>query len=226
MKLDGNTTKTVKSMQAAFFDLDGTLIDSRKDLAASVNLTRRDFGLSPLPLERVVACVGEGVRRLLTLTIPERPSEIDEAMKRMRIHYHAHLLDATTLYPGVREALDMLGDQGWLRAVVTNKNREYVEPILAGLGVKECFGAFVGGGEIPELKPDPAPVILAGRRLGLTDLRGCWMVGDHFTDLEAGRRLEMQRCFCRFGLGNPRGETYDLAVDSLVEFAQHVGRAK
>ena len=212
-------------MKAIFFDLDGTLIDSRADLVTAVNLTRGDFDLPALPAELVASYVGEGLRRLVARAMPESLERLDEAVARARAHYGAHLLDQTTLYPGVAEALRMLGAQGWRRAVVTNKPREFIRSILEGLGVAGEFEAWVGGGDTVALKPDPAPVWLAASRLGLDDLRGSWVAGDHFTDLEVGRRLALQRCYCRYGFGDPRGEAFDLAVDALVELAQAVGRA-
>ena len=210
-------------MKAVFFDLDGTLIDSRADLATAVNLTRREFGLPELPVGQVVSCVGEGMRRLVQRAMPEHPGRLDEAVGRVRAHYGAHLLDQTTLYSGVAEALRLLGAQGWKRAVVTNKPRVFIGPILKGLGVAGEFEALVGWGDTAALKPDPEPVLLAAKRLGIADLRGSWVAGDHFTDLEAGRRLGLQRCYCRYGFGDPRGEGFDLAVDSLLELARHLG---
>ncbi|MFZ4395688.1 MAG: HAD family hydrolase [Kiritimatiellia bacterium] len=209
-------------MKAIFFDLDGTLIDSRADLASAVNRTRRDFGLPELPVDQVTACVGEGLRLLVARAMPEARARHEEAVGCVRAYYGAHLLDRTTLYPGVAEALRALGEQGWKRAVVTNKPREYVRPILEGLGVAAEFEALVGGGDTPTIKPDPAPLLLAAARLGLSDLRGSWVVGDHFTDLEAGRRAGLLRCYCRYGFGDPRGEGFDLAVDSLLELARQL----
>lgn len=213
-------------MPAVFFDLDGTLIDSRADLALAVNLTRHDYGLPLLPEAQVASYVGEGLRLLVARALPEQPESLDDAVARTRVHYAAHLLDQTTLYPGVKEGLQQLGAQGWQRAVVTNKPREFVQPILAGLGVAKLFEALVGGGDAPNLKPDPALILLAATRLGLSDLGDSWMAGDHFTDLEAGRRAGVRRCFCRYGFGSPREAVFDLAVDSLIELADHLGAAR
>jgi phosphoglycolate phosphatase len=205
-------------MKTALFDLDGTLIDSRADIALAVNLTRQDFGLPPKPMAAIVACVGEGVRLLIERVSPERPDLWDAMLLRQREHYREHLLDQTALYPGVAQTLRVLRDAGWRLSVVTNKPGSFTRPILEGLGVLGCFGAVVGGGDCPELKPDPAPLRLAAAQLGVTLDAGDWMIGDHVTDLEAGRRAGVKRCFCRFGFGEVRGESYELAVDRLDGF--------
>ena len=205
-------------MKTALFDLDGTLIDSRADLALAVNLTRQDFGLAPKPQETIVACVGEGVRVLVERAIPERPELWDDMLARQREHYRAHFLDQTRLYPGVREALSALCGAGWHLGVVTNKPGVFTRPILDRLGVLGFFGAVVGGGDCPALKPDPAPLRLAAAQMGVTLAPDDWMIGDHVTDLEAGARAGIRRCFCRYGFGESRGAAYELAVDRLDGF--------
>jgi phosphoglycolate phosphatase len=205
-------------MTGIIFDLDGTLIDSRADLALAVNLTRAEMGLAPLAQERVVGFVGEGVRRLLTRAIPERPDRLEQALEINQRHYRAHLLDQTRLYPGVAAALERLRRRGARLMVVTNKPREFTDLILDGLGIAPLMSAVVGGGDCPELKPSPAPLRMALERAGCAS-EGSWMAGDHFTDLEAGRRAGLKRCFCRYGFGDPGRETWDLAVDELTGLA-------
>ena len=204
------------------FDLDGTLIDSRADLALAVNLTREELGLLAIPEDQVVGCVGEGVRTLLTRAIPERPQELERALAINQRHYRAHLLDRTLLYPGVRTALERLRRLDLPLMVVTNKPRAFTDLILEGLGIARLMAAVVGGGDCPALKPDPAPLRLALEQAGCAAV-GSWMVGDHFTDLEAGRRAGLKRCFCRYGFGDPRTETWDLAVDDLNQLADALG---
>jgi phosphoglycolate phosphatase len=204
------------------FDLDGTLIDSRADLALAVNLTRAELGLPPIPEAQVVGYVGEGVRVLLARALPERPEALERALAINQRHYRAHLLDRTRLYPGVATALERLRQRDLRLMVVTNKPREFTDLILDGLGIGRLMAAVVGGGDCPGLKPDPAPLLAALDQTGCA-AAGSWMAGDNFTDLEAGRRAGLNRCFCRYGFGDPRGESWDLAVDSLTELADHLG---
>jgi phosphoglycolate phosphatase len=210
-------------VRTVLFDLDGTLIDSRADLATAVNLTRRDFGLEPRPMETILAAVGEGVRRLIEQAIPEYPEHWEEMVARQREHYGAHLLDQTCLYPGVAETVRTLCERGWRLGVVTNKPAPFIRPILEGLGVAEAFSAVVGGGDCPHLKPDPAPLRLAAARMGSALQPTDWMVGDHFTDLAAGRNAGIRRAFCRFGFGEAREETFDLALDRMEELLDALG---
>jgi phosphoglycolate phosphatase len=207
-------------MKSALFDLDGTLIDSRADIVLAVNLARQDFGLAPRPASEIEACVGEGVPALIRRAIPERPDLWPELLACQRAHYRKHALDRTALYPGVLEALKGLSAKGWKMAVVTNKPSDVTTPILDGLGILRFFGAVVGGGDCESLKPDPAPLFLAASRLGVSLTPEDWMVGDHFADLEAGTRAGVRRCFCRYGFGDARGLSYELAVSRLDEFVE------
>ncbi|WP_306600990.1 HAD family hydrolase [Geothrix sp. 21YS21S-2] len=207
--------------RAVLFDLDGTLVDSRADLATGVNLTRVDLGLPPLEPAQVAGFVGDGVRKLLTRSLPECPGRLEEALELNRGHYGRHLLDATRLYPGVQAALEAVRAGGFRLAVVTNKPREFTLPILEGLGVLGLFGTVVAGGDCPDLKPDPRPLLLALERCG-SGAEGSWIAGDHHTDLEAGRRAGVKRCLCRYGFGTPGGEAWDLAVENLQELASHL----
>jgi len=82
----------------------------------------------------------------------------------------------------------------------------------------------VGGGDTPALKPDPAPLRLAAERMGVTLEADDWMAGDNFTDLEAGLRAGLRRCFCRYGFGEPRDETWDLAIDRFADLRESLSR--
>lgn len=210
-------------MNAAFFDMDGTLVDSRADLAAAVNATRREFGYAELPLEEVVACVGNGARYLLEHAIPEAAGRFDELWPMHMRNYSTHLLDTTSLYPGVRSTLAELHDRGWLMGIVTNKPGDFTRTILDHFGIARYFGAgIVGGGDCAEMKPSAMPLReaasrLRGHRLSSHD----WMVGDNWTDMECGRNAGVKTAFCTFGFGSLRDSRYNVKINRFDELLRH-----
>src|SRR2546422_10698608 len=126
------------------FDLDGTLIESKWDIATAVNLTLGDLGLPLRPQEEVSSFVGDGIKRLLRLAVgEENQARYEEALRIFRGHYLAHCLDRTRFYPGVEKVLDHFADKH--KAVATNKSLEYTRKILQGLGAHH-FAYVVGGG--------------------------------------------------------------------------------
>lgn len=192
-------------MHAAFFDVDGTLCDTRADLAATVNHTRADFGLRPLSQEAVLSYVGSGAKYLLSHAISELADKVDELWKVFSSHYAEHATEAVTLYPGVRETLDSLVEKGWKLGVVTNKPRFAVDAIFEKLDIAKYFGsAIVAGGDIAELKPSAAPLFACAEKLGHEVTREDWMIGDSWNDLDCAKNANVKAAFCAFGFGNPK----------------------
>lgn len=204
-----------------YLDFDGTIADTRADLAKAVNMTRAECGLAALPAEKIIECVGDGVRKLLERAIPERAGDIEPLVKLQAANYSKCWLDSTTLYPGVRETLAELSRRGWRIAIVSNKPEGACRTILAGLGIARDIGAVVGGGTIPQLKPDPAPIRAAAAALRSPLKRSDWMVGDNWTDLAAARAAGVRSAFCRWGFGNSRDERYNIAISSFSELLRH-----
>ena len=128
-------------MDLLIFDLDGTLIDSKLDLAHAVNATRSHMGMGALDHERVYSYVGNGAPVLIRRAMGEQATEpqVQEALEFFLEYYREHYLDYTTLYPGVREALDRLRDAGKQMAVLTNKPVRLSRAILDGLGRRRTF---------------------------------------------------------------------------------------
>ncbi|MDD2598419.1 MAG: HAD-IA family hydrolase [Kiritimatiellae bacterium] len=209
-------------MKTALFDLDGTLTDTRDDLTLAVNLTRADYNLPPITRDAVVAQVGNGVKALIDGIFDPLPESYELIINRYKAHYAAHLLVHTTLYPGVEHTLKTLHAAGWHLGVVTNKPSQFAAPILEGLGVAQLFSAVVGGGDCKLLKPDPASLLLAAERMGVVLDATDWMIGDHVTDLEAGRRAGLRTCFCEFGMGESRDVPYDAGIGRMDEFLLHI----
>ncbi len=205
-----------------FFDLDGTLIDSRGDIANSVNLTRGEYGLPPLPLEEVTTMVGNGMRQLMLRAMPDHAAVIDELVANNKRQYAEHLVKYTFVYPGVAEGLAQLRALGCKMAVTSNKTSELIPRILERLGILKFFDVTVGAGDVPVLKPDPGLLYLAAERMGVTLKPTDWVVGDHYTDLEVGRRAGIQVCHCAYGFGQARGEPFHIEVTDLRDFAAYL----
>ena len=203
-------------MNAMFFDMDGTLIDSKADLAATVNHTRRDLGLAALPLETVVGFVGQGARHLLAHTIPERTG--DEVAEIFRSHYAEHCCESVALYPGVRETLEELARRGWTLGINTNKPNFATKMILAKFGIAGLFGdAIVAGGDCAEMKPSARPLAQCAERMGRVLSPHDWMVGDSWTDLDCAANAGVKGAFCAYGFGQLRNSRYDLRVESFAD---------
>jgi len=169
------------------FDLDGTLIDSSRDLASGVNamLARLAPRHAPLPLDDVQRFIGDGARKLVerSLAAVGLQTPLEEAVPLFLAEYGQRLLQATRLYPGVLETLDRLRPRQL--AVLTNKPGGFSRTILEGLGVADRFVRVYGGDDVPR-KPDPAGL------LRLLEETGCradeaLMVGDSANDVLTGR---------------------------------------
>lgn len=205
-----------------FFDLDGTLIDSRADIATGVNLTRADYGLPPLPQDEITHSVGNGMRKLMLRVMPDHADHIDELVVANKRHYREHLVEKTYAYPGVADALRRLHALGLKMAVCTNKASALVPEILNALGIGQYFTTITGGGDVEHLKPAPDLIELAAKRMGEPPSEDDWIIGDNYTDMAAGAALGLKVCQCAYGFGDPRDAKSTIIVNNLTEFADHI----
>jgi phosphoglycolate phosphatase len=181
------------------FDLDGTLIESKWDIAKAVNLTLADLGLPVRSQEEIFGFVGDGVKRLLRLSVGEQnQSRYDEALRVFRGHYLTHCLDCTRFYPGIETVLTHFS--GKQKAVATNKSLEYTTKILQGLGAHH-FAYIVGGDNGYGLKPDPGMILSVLEALGVGKDRAV-LVGDSTNDINAGHNAGIRVCAVGYGMGN------------------------
>ena len=170
--------------EVVIFDLDGTLVDSRLDLAAAVNLVLSDLGFEALPPERIVTFIGHGVERLLERALGGS-ALVDEARMLFDHHYGRALLDQTRPYAGIDELVRDLGATRAL-AVATNKPGRWARAIVAGLGWDEAIPHVVGGADVARLKPAPDMVELTLEDSGCPRARAV-VVGDMEVDVELAR---------------------------------------
>lgn len=205
-------------MQLLIFDLDGTLVDSEKDLALSVNAVLHKLGRKPLSMERIASYVGQGVTVLVqrALGAGAGEEEVEQGAKLFLEHYREHMLDHTLPYPGVREALEEL--RGRKMTVLTNKPVRFSKLMLAGLGLADYFSYVYGGNSFENKKPHPVGLF----RL-MSDVQASasqtLMIGDSATDVLAGRNAGVWTCGVRYGFGAPTLEDTppDLLIGDLRE---------
>jgi phosphoglycolate phosphatase len=202
------------------FDLDGTLVDSVRDIAAAVNdaLGARPAGRVPLPLDVVQAFVGDGPIRLMERSIEAAGSSlsVEEALPLYLEAYRRRMLDDTPFYPGTLEALDALRGAGATLAVLTNKQGDLSRELLAGLGQAGRFARIWGGGDLPGHKPDPVGLVRLMQELGFPRERTV-MVGDSAVDVATGRAAGVATVGVSFGLDPSRMAAAgpDLVIDDL-----------
>ena len=213
------------SFDLLIFDLDGTLIDSKLDLAHAVNATRCHMGMSALDHERVYSYVGNGAPVLIRRAMGAQATELEvsEALEFFLEYYREHYLDYTTLYPGVRQALDRLRDGGKRMAVLTNKPVGISRAILDGLGVGGHFFQVYGGNSFDFKKPHPIGVEALRKEAGVSRDRTL-MVGDSSVDVQTARNDGIQCCGVTYGfqpetLADPAP---DLLVDRMEELADWI----
>ena len=183
-------------MDLIIYDLDGTLVDSLDDIADSVNRTLARFGLPQLPPNEVRRYVGSGARHLIRALIPSTAS-FDEIFKFFLDDYDRHLLDKTTLYPGVAATLEHFSDKR--QAVISNKPTGLSVKILQGLKVDHFFSAIRGGDSGFPLKPDPAAILQLLEKFKIKADRAL-IVGDSPVDIEAGKKAGIKTCAVTYGL--------------------------
>lgn len=229
------------------FDLDGTLADTRLDLAEAVNAALGAQGLPALPVESVAAAVGHGARQLLRSCLEkalragpqdsaaERPGGKDGAaspledalLEHFLAFYGAHCTARTSLYPGVRETLEVLArdfrEPGALRmAVLTNKPLAPAQKILAALGIAPFFDAVLGGDNPFGKKPDPAALLHLMDRYGASPDHTI-LVGDGLPDLEVIRRAGGHFIPVFFGIGSPELRRHTGPLPGLACFSDLPG---
>ena len=184
------------------FDLDGTLIDSRSDLAGSVNALLTEVGATALPESTVADMVGDGAAVLVHRALASARVDLDRgpALRRFLEIYEGRLLDNTDCYPGLREALHNGARHNVPLAVLTNKPERATLRILDGLNLSHLFLAVVGGdGSFPR-KPNPAALQYLVRAAH-APLEATWLVGDSPIDAETARRAGVRFCAARYGFG-------------------------
>jgi len=202
------------------FDLDGTLIDSARDLGDSVSELVQSYGAAPLALRDAVAMVGDGAAVLVRRALERAGLDpaTAGALERFMQIYGRRLLDHTAPYPGVRESLALCVHRGPL-AVLTNKPLGPSIGILEALGLRGFFSRIIGGDSEHGRKPDPAG-LRALRALAPGD--HIVMVGDTPTDAMTAEAAGCPFVFARYGFGAAKFGNQPLPTPYLIDHAREL----
>lgn len=213
---------TLPTIEAVALDLDGTLVDSLPDLAATANAMRAHLGLPQLEAARIASHVGDGLARLVHRCITDQiDGEADAAtwetgMRFYAAHYRDHIADATRPYPGVVEALQLLRTLKLPLVVITNKPAAFTMPLLEKLELADHFCLVLGGDSLPEKKPSALPLEHTCEVLGITP-ENLLMVGDSKNDILAARAAGSPVAAVNYGYGDLAPDAADITVGNLVE---------
>jgi phosphoglycolate phosphatase len=212
-------------IKLVLFDLDGTLVDSRVDLANAVNAMLRAHGRPELPCALIASYIGDGAPMLVRRALgdPDNEAFFRQAVKHFIAFYGEHLLDNTLPYDGMIETLDALAGDGRRRAmaVLSNKPVGPARRVVEGLGMGKYFFQVCGGNSFHTKKPDPFGALTLCREAGAEPAESV-MVGDSSNDVLAGRNAGLWTIGVAYGLC-PRDLLVtppDVIVDSPSELLQ------
>ncbi len=194
------------AIRLVIFDLDGTLVDSRLDLANSVNGMLRHFGRPELPIDTIASYIGDGAPMLVRRALGDPDDEIylKQALEFFITYYRAHKLDTTKLYPGIQEALPamrVMGNGVGLErrmAVLSNKPVNPSRGIVEALGLAAFFTQVYGGNSFPTKKPDPLGALTLARENSVEPGQTL-IVGDSDIDVLTARNAGMWSCGVTYG---------------------------
>lgn len=203
------------------FDFDGTLVDSRHDIAAAVNRLRSRYDLDDLSVETVTEAIGGGAWVLVDQTVPEDVGESTRSLlEEFRPIYRAICAEKTRAYSGIADLLDEVREDRL--AVVTNKPLDMTEKIIRSLRWEDHFDPVYGADSFDRTKPDPVPLEAVTRDWSI-EPGDLVMIGDSWTDVKAGNELGCVTVACLYGLGNTE-DTLEQSPDHTVETVEELAR--
>lgn len=215
-------TPRLPPVRALIFDLDGTLIDSQRDLIRSVNVMLHEMGRAELKEETISGYIGQGAPILVGRALGEGASEEEHkrALQFFLHYYEEHKLDTTQAYPGVAETLEELSDLPM--AILTNKPARISVRILDGLGLRRYFRAIYGGNSFETKKPDPLGANTILREFGVSPCEAL-LIGDSEVDVQTARNAGALAAAVNYGFGahDRAAHPADIYLDrisDLIEF--------
>lgn len=215
-------------IKSVTIDLDGTLLDTVPDLAAAANGMLRELGRPELPIDTIAGFIGRGIPKLVARCLPDLDdAAVDAAQAVFRRHYAIENGRRSALFPGVLEGLQAFRAAGLSMAVITNKARDFTEPLLVASKLAPWFGFAVSGDSLPHKKPHPAQLLHACERMGVAPAENLH-IGDSHHDAAAARAAGCPVFIVPYGYNegeDVQGIDCDAIVASLAEAARRIASA-
>lgn len=207
-------------VKAVMIDLDGTLLDTIPDLAVAANMMLKQLGRAPLDEALIRTFVGKGIPKLVeralagSLDGTADPELFARALPIFERCYAGVNGRHTLIYPGVKEGLDQLREQGFPLACVTNKAGSFTLPLLEHMKLAPYFAEVVAGDTLPRKKPDPLPLTHTCEKFGI-EPRDMLMIGDSLNDAQAARAAGCPVFCVTYGYNEGR-DVRELDIDAIV----------
>lgn len=200
------------SIKLIIFDLDGTIVDTSRDITNALNHALTSYGLNSLTVEDTKRLVGEGITRLIEKIIGDnKPGEREEIIKKFLAYYEEHLVDFSYSYPDVKETLKTL--KGYTKTVISNKRESLSKRVLEKLDLLRYFDMVVGSDTTPERKPSPVPILYVLEHFHFQPDEAV-IVGDSNFDIEAGKNAGVKTVAVTYGF---REKEYLINADYLID---------
>lgn len=211
-------------LQAIFFDLDGTLVDTAHDFWHILNKMRASHGLEELAFSAIRESVSYGARGMIhaAFGIGDEQPEYAPLAEEFLSTYAENPARHGHLFPGMAEVLETIEARGLRWGVVTNKADAYTRPLLDSLGLLARASAVVCPDHVDRTKPDPESLLLACEQAGVNATRSVY-VGDHLRDIEAGQRAGMFTVGARYGYIPEAEDPADWRADLYIDHAGQLG---
>lgn len=208
------------ALDAVFFDLDGTLLDTAPDFEAVVNTLRAEHGRGPLAYAAIRATVSDGAGALVRLALeldPENPL-FEPARQRLLDLYEQHQYRLSRPFPGITDTLAWLGERAIPWGVVTNKPVRYAEPLMARVALQPPCAVLLCPDHVTQRKPHPEPMWRACELTGARPAHAVY-IGDHLRDIESGRNAGLYTVAAAYGYVHDTDEARQWHADALVQSA-------
>ncbi|MFH1239177.1 MAG: HAD-IA family hydrolase [bacterium] len=206
------------NIELIIFDLDGTLVDSRKDITKAVNFTLREAGLKEKSMQEVSSFIGWGVKDLIAKSLGDGNSHLfDKSLAIFEKYYRKHATDNSILYPGAKEILEYFKDKR--KVIVTNRNQEFAVLALKNLGIYDYFNDIIGADNAGCVKPSACPLDNIIEKLKISKSRVI-IIGDMVIDVLAGKSAGIFTCAVTYGLGKKEDiikSNPDYIIDDILK---------